>query len=148
MRIEQFIERHHATLSRQGGVQASFRRGRGPYYRVVCREDGKQLTCYVGNDFAKVESVRRALAELRRPRVLARLHRRVESDLRRHLRRAKQRLAAELAEAGLHLKGYEVRGWRAASLGSSAWAGLGPQQLSPVATRAGPAPYVLSEVVR
>jgi len=114
MRIEQFVRAHGAALARQGSVQPSYRKGCGPYFRLVCREDGRQETCYIGHDPEKVEAVREMLTRLRRPRVLALLHRQIEQDIRRRLRRAKRQLAADLRTVGLRIKGYEVRGWRTA----------------------------------
>ena len=114
MRIEQFVRAHGAALARQGSVQASYRHGYGPYFRLVCRENGRQRTCYIGNDPRKVEAVREMLAKLQRPRVLALLHRQIEQDIRRRLRHAKRQLAADLRTVGLYFKGYEVRGWRTA----------------------------------
>jgi hypothetical protein len=128
-------------LARQGSVQGSWRfyhgRRRGPYFRLVWREGGRQESLYLGADRALAEEVRRALAELQAPlreqRALDRLRTLARAALKRH----KRDLDRELRRRGAYLKGYEIRGRRRGAGPGPSPAGNGPGRAKEE-TRGGP----------
>ena len=103
-------------FARQGYVAAGYRRrgGKtfGPYYSLRYRENGQQRSIYLGRQRERVEQVRRALAVVQRPWIQRRTPNRLTRSIRASLRVHKQRLDALLRPLGLHLKVFEVRGWR------------------------------------
>jgi len=102
-------------FSRQGSVQASYRRygGRvlGPYYRVLYRDGGGLRSIYIGAEEGLAEDVRRLLEELQQERREELEFERCFRTLRRRVREAKARLDRDLRRLGLYMKGFEVRGW-------------------------------------
>lgn len=114
--VEAFLARHGEVLKRQGVVVATFRhrdgRRLGPYYRLVCRTEGRQISVYLGPPGPLVEDVRRRVAALQAPLVAARRRGHVRLALRRQAAVARRELDAELKPRGLYRKGNEVRGWR------------------------------------
>jgi hypothetical protein len=130
-----------ALFSRQGSVQESWRfyhgQRRGPYFRLVWRQGGKQQSLYLGADRALAEEVRRALGELQAPlreqRALDRLRTLARAALKQH----KRDLDRELRRRGAYLKGYEIRGRRRGAGPGPAPAGAGPGRAKEE-TRGGP----------
>jgi hypothetical protein len=104
---------HPALFAAQGSVVATWRthRGRrlGPYFQVSYRDGLRQRWIYLGRSDELARKVRGLLAEAqhrqRQRRLLASLQRQVRSSLAR----SKARLKQDLAEKGIHLKGFEFR---------------------------------------
>ena len=113
-RVKARIAARAALFATQGSVVATWRtyRGRrlGPYYRLIYREDGRQRSIYLGRCPELAGRVRRVLEHLQRPRRERRRLARVAAQVRRSLRRWKDRLAAALAPWGIVVKGFEFRG--------------------------------------
>jgi hypothetical protein len=129
-------------FSRQGSVVASWRRRGtrtyGPYYRLAYRDAGRQKSIYLGCEDAApaarpapslVQEVRRRLALLQTPRRRCRVLDRLRRHISAALRIQKIRLNIQLRPLGLHLKGFEVRGWRTAPLRYA------PRTVRPIAPR-------------
>jgi hypothetical protein len=103
-------------LAREGNVAARWRgkgsRKMGPYFELRYREGGKIRSIYLGRDGPLVAETRRLLAALQEPRKDAEAHalarRRIKTSLRRH----KAELNRYLQRVGLHMKGWELRGWK------------------------------------
>ena len=118
-RKEAILKRIHAlrpVLSRQGEVVAGWRvyRGKklGPYYRLTYRQEGRAHCVYLGRWSGLVQKVRRLLDQWQEPLRRQREWTRMRQSVKTSLGANKLRLATELAQAGLRLQGYEVRGWR------------------------------------
>ena len=110
------IESSPDVFSRQGSVVATWRsyagRKLGPYFRLVYRRDGRQLSVYLGRAGQLVDRVRAALAKLKQPLRRHRTLVRLQKQVRASLRLEKARLNQILGKWGLHLKGFELRGPR------------------------------------
>lgn len=115
-RVWRYLTDNAVELSRGGAVVASWRvyRGRrlGPYFRLTCRTDGKQRSCYLGTDTELADQVREELRRLQAPLVAERKLNGHRRSLRRELGRLRRLLDRELQACGLWLQGGEVRGWR------------------------------------
>jgi len=113
---EAFLARHGELLKRQGAVVATYRRRNdrrvGPYYRLVCRCEGRQISVYLGPTGPLVEDVRRRLADLQTRHIAEQRLRRTRRALRRQAAEVRRDFDAELRSLGLYRKGNEVRGWR------------------------------------
>ena len=105
-------------MSRQGVVQEFYRtRNRdhcGPYFRIVFRQNGHQRTFYLGTDGDLVELARAELERLQRPRKEDLDRRQRLRDYVAVLRETRRQIRALLKERDLQLKGWELRGVRAA----------------------------------
>ena len=117
-RIFRFLGARRPLLAVQGAIVASWRtyRGRrlGPYYRLAYREKGRQRSLYLGCCLELVQHVRDALGEiqgrLREGQVMSRLI----HTAKEHLAAWKDHLRRQLATIGIEMKGFEMRGVRAA----------------------------------
>ncbi|MBN2579095.1 MAG: hypothetical protein JXB10_08900 [Pirellulales bacterium] len=104
------------VLARQGAIVASWQtyRGRklGPYYRLAYRAEGRQRSIYLGKSKTVLRQVRRLLKKIQEPiktrRTLRRAHKAFQAVKKEQ--HARSRIA--LREAGLDLRGYDLRGWR------------------------------------
>lgn len=103
----------------QGSVVASHRRRRtqsyGPYYRLAYRDGGRQCSIYLGREGPLVEQVRQALGRLQQNRLQHQTLERMRRQVQASLRVQKLRVNTLLHPLGLHMKGFETRGWRAMS---------------------------------
>jgi len=110
------IRRVASAVAMGGSIVETWRtyRGRrlGPYCRLAYRESGIQRSIYVGSDPQLVAAAREILAELQADERARRMVQRLQSATRASLRAAKTDWEGELARVGLHLQGFEVRGWR------------------------------------
>ena len=110
------IQAQPGLFLRQGAVVATWRntgtRRIGPYYRLDYHEGRRLRSIYLGRDGPLVEAVRRALAAVQAPWQSQRLDRRLRRRTLASLRCHKGLLDRRLRALGLHLKGFEVRGWR------------------------------------
>ncbi|MBN8626595.1 MAG: hypothetical protein J0M17_13990, partial [Planctomycetes bacterium] len=101
---EAFLARHGERLKRQGAVVATYRRRDdrrvGPYYRLVCRCEGRQISVYLGAAGPLVEEVRRRLADLQGARTAARRRWHVRRALRRQAAAVRRDFDAELRPLG------------------------------------------------
>ena len=115
-KVERFLREHERLLRQQGAVVETWRdyQGRrlGPYYRLVCREAGRQRTFYLGTDPELVAEVRRRLKQLQSPGRDERHLRRQRQIMRRELARCRAAWQRELKRVGLSLRGRHVCGWR------------------------------------
>jgi hypothetical protein len=109
-------------FAQQGSIGAYWRRRGpktyGPYYRLRYRDGQSSRTIYLGRQSPLVDHVRQTLQTLQKPlqqrRALNQLHRQIRDTLRIDRRHVDVRLRS----LGLHLKGFEVRGWRTSPLHS------------------------------
>jgi hypothetical protein len=105
----------------QGSVVAGWRayRGRrlGPYFRLACRDRGRQRSIYLGRCAELARRVLELLAGLQRGLRERRLFARLKAQVRTSLRRWKVGLKQPLAVRGIQLKGFEFRGVRRALMG-------------------------------
>ena len=100
----------YEALQRNGSVEAQYRRGRGPYYRLRFRRgDGKQRVRYIGRDARLARAIEARLRQLQQPLRRQRELRQLDAQARRLLRRTKQRLQPQLRGAGRHFHGFAVR---------------------------------------
>jgi len=114
--VQNLLAAHPELFARQGTIHATWRQrgGRrlGPYYSLRYRLEGQQCSVYLGSSKRLAVQVRRLLREWQQPRrtrlAVARHRAAVKQSFRNH----QQRLAEELSQLGLQLKGNEVRGWR------------------------------------
>ena len=117
--VERFFAVHHNLLAEQGAVVTTYRhrggRRLGPYYKLACRSNGRQVAVYLGVDDDLIGRVRELLAQLQQTRAERVRLGTVRRILRQHSKAARQQLDAELRPLGLYRKGYEIRGWRTAS---------------------------------
>ena len=117
-RALRLIAEQPALFLRQGSVEASFRRygGRrlGPYFRLRYEEAGRCRRVYLGRDERLAAQVRQALAAIRCQADPLRFHRLLRKKIRLSMRLDKTALDARLRAFGLRLKGFELRGSRAA----------------------------------
>ncbi len=112
-----FIDEHRAILACQGSLVATWRQRAatrtGPYFLLVVRDaQGRRPSVYLGVASPLVEEVRGQLARLQSPLRERRISCRVQRQLRRELRHARQELDRNLAPTELRRKGSEIRGWR------------------------------------
>lgn len=118
-----FIMANREIFSRQGSVVATWRtyhgRRMGPYFRLAYRDSGRQRSVYLGRSRELADRVREMLHTLQAPLAEHRKWNRLRAQARVELRRVKSLWAGELANFGLHLKGYEIRGWRNADRSGS-----------------------------
>jgi hypothetical protein len=122
--IKRWIEAHRDLLSRQGTVVESYRnyRGRklGPYYKLAYRDrDGRQRALYLGTSAELAQQVRALLRKCQAGMHEQRKMHQLRKVAREKLKEAKKVLSDELADRGLRLQGYEVRGWRGLSNGGA-----------------------------
>lgn len=114
--VARFISEHESDLVRQGSIISNYRlrhgRRLGPYFKLVCRRDGRQRSVYLGSDVIFREEVRMQLerlqASVRRWRALEA----ISQAVRARARLARRTLSIELAKHGLVTHGHEIRGWR------------------------------------
>ena len=103
------IRRVASAVAMGGSIVETWRtyRGRrlGPYCRLAYRESGIQRSIYVGSDPQLVAAAREVLAELQADERARRMVQRLQSA-------TQTSWEGELARVGLHLQGFEVRGWR------------------------------------
>lgn len=137
------IDQRPRLFAQQGAVVATWRKYKdrrlGPYWRLVYREGGRQRTVYLGRFGPLVRQVRARLRNLQAYRDMRRAIDRSIRAAKAALRDARRDLARHLRRWGLHLAGYEVRGWRSSAIG---WAmklvrpfecvPLGPQPYFPL----------------
>jgi hypothetical protein len=111
-----FLEQHSAALQRQGVIQAFDRprggRRYGPYFRVVFRDHERQRTFYLGRPSELVDLAREQLARLQQRRRQQLAGRRRMAAFRGTMRGFRAQIKTLLAERGLDLKGWELRGTR------------------------------------
>jgi len=122
-RIIEFISEHTEIFSRRGAVVETWReyagRRQGPYFSLIFRQAGRQRSLYLGSDPQLADEVRKLLKRAQAPLRERRVRERCRAGMEAELRRYKAAVDAELRPYGLHLKGWEVRGWRAA--GAAVW---------------------------
>ncbi len=110
------IRANPAMFSRQGTVVPGWRRRghlrMGPYYRLCYRDGRRVRSIYLGRDGPLLEQVRQALAAVQGPWQHRRDYQRQRREIVASLRAHKSLLDRRLRLLGLHLQGYEVRGWR------------------------------------
>ena len=110
------IRQAASAVATAGSIVETWRtyRGRrlGPYFRVAYREAGIQKSIYIGNNAELIAAARGLLAELQADERARRMVQRLQLATRASLRAAKTAWEGELARVGLHLQGFEVRGWR------------------------------------
>lgn len=115
-RVLDWIAANNATFARQGTVVESWRiyQGRrlGPYFRLACRVSGKQRSIYLGTDIELANEVRGLLAALQSPHHQRQELARARTAIKNSLAAEKEELRRQLAQVGLHLKGFEIRGMR------------------------------------
>lgn len=116
--IDAFFESYGPVLAKSGSIVGSYRqhgnRRSGPYYRLTCRDAGRQRSVYLGVEASLVELVGERLAMLQRVIRHDRQIRAARKAVRRQSAAAKLLLDHELAIQGLVRKGSELRGWRTA----------------------------------
>lgn len=142
-RVERLLAEQPARFSRQGTVVATWRvvagERHGPYYSLRYRDGGRQCSLYLGSSATLAESVRQLLECRQRVRRehLALTHARsvVKASLRQHKRLWRR----HLEQAGLSLKGYEIRGWKQFHIDSNRLSVDGSDDQLPSATAARPA---------
>ncbi len=70
--VERFFAVHHNILAEQGAVVTTYRnrggRRLGPYYKLACRSNGRQVAVYLGVDDDLIGRVRERLAQLQQTR--------------------------------------------------------------------------------
>ena len=117
--IRDFILDHRDIFQGQGCVACGWRSYRGhrlgPFFTPRFRVHGRQSAVYLGRSFELAERVKTLLREIQQERQFARLRRQARAELRK----CKERWAEDLAALGLSLKGFEVRGWRGATVAGS-----------------------------
>lgn len=110
------IRQAASAVATAGSIVKTWRtyRGRrlGPYYRIAFRDAEVQKSIYIGSDPELATAARTLLAELQAGERARRVVRRLQVASRASLRAAKTAWERELERAGLHLQGFEVRGWR------------------------------------
>lgn len=114
--LTRWIESQPEIFSRQGAVVSTWRmyRGqkRGPYFQLKFRAEGRQDSVYLGRAQKLATGVQDVLKALQAPRRARRRDALAHDRLRAGLRQVKKAWGQELAQHGLQLKGFEVRGWR------------------------------------
>lgn len=114
--VARFISEHANDLVWQGSIINSYRlrQGRrlGPYFKLVCRRDGRQRSVYLGNDAVFREEVSLQLERLQAPVLRGRALEALSQTVRAQARLAGRMLDRELAKHGLVRQGHEIRGWR------------------------------------
>lgn len=117
-RVERFFSDYAGPLRRQGAVVATYRSRdglrSGPYYKLTCRIDKRQVAVYLGAADDFVSEVRNRLAQLQEEKQLNTRIRKLRNALRHDARVARRALDAELEQYGLRRQGNEIRGWRRA----------------------------------
>mgnify|MGYP001822381307 CR=1 FL=1 len=117
-RIESFLRRHQALFATQGSVVATWRvyrnRRLGPYFQVVYRQAVGQRDIYIGRSQELADRLRRLLDQFQGAHRERRLFKRLQTQARASLRRAKAQLKELLALRGIEMKGFEFRGVRRA----------------------------------
>jgi len=117
-RIESFLRRHRPLFATQGTVVATWRvyrnRRLGPYFQIVFRQAGRQRALYIGRSKEMADRLRRLLDLFQGVHRTRRLFKRLQTQARASLRRAKVQLKKLLALRGIQLKGFEFRGVRRA----------------------------------
>jgi hypothetical protein len=115
-RVERLISDNRKLFSRQASVVATWRtvgeRRLGPYYSLRYRNGRRQRSVYLGESAELAVEVRGLIAAAKRARreqlALRRMRSAVKASLRDHMNDVRH----QLAQIGLTLKGFEVRGWR------------------------------------
>jgi len=117
-RIESFLHQHQTLFATQGTVVATWRvyrdRRLGPYFQIVYRQAGRQRALYIGRFREMADRVRRLLDRFQAVHRKRRLSKRLQTQARASLRRAKAQLSKMLARRGIRMKGFEFRGVRRA----------------------------------
>jgi hypothetical protein len=111
-----WIQANPGLFARYGTLIIDWRRRGdrrcGPYYRLRYRDGRRVRSIYLGRDGPLVEQVRQALAAAQGPWQRRRDYQRQRREIVASLRAHKGLLDRRLRLLGLHLQGYEVRGWR------------------------------------
>ena len=117
-RIFGFLDARRPLLAVQGAIVATWRtyRGKrlGPYYRLAYREKGRQRSLYLGCCVELVERVRDAMGEIQGRLREGQVMRRLIHTAKETLSACKDHLRRQLATIGIQMKGFEMRGVRAA----------------------------------
>ena len=116
----QLLDARPDVFRRQGYVVATYRRRNGktfgPYYVLNYRENGRQLSVYLGRPGSLVDEVRQKLHDLQSSLAQYRQITHLQRHARVALRAEKAKLDTLLRPYGLRMKGFEVRGWRFSTL--------------------------------
>ena len=97
------------VLKQQGFVAAEYRHGRGPYFKLRYRINGRQRVVYLGTNVQLADEIRQELAQLQAGRRGERKLARLTDEAHDVLRKSKQRLEEELRRLGLKFHGYAIR---------------------------------------
>lgn len=97
------------ALKQQGFVAAEYRKGRGPYFKLRYRVNGRQRVVYLGTDARLADEIRRELAQLQADRRGYRKLACLTEEAYDVLRNSKQRLEVELSRLGLKFHGHAIR---------------------------------------
>lgn len=116
--VECFFVAHSDVLAEQGSVVATYRRRGdrklGPYHKLACRIEQRQVAIYLGTDADFIDQVRERLSRLQQARSERLRMSAVRRAFRRQARAVQRELDVELSTRGLFRKGHEIRGWRTA----------------------------------
>ena len=102
-------DRELAALARQGFVASERLPSGNPCYKLRFRCDGRQRVCYLGQIPEFADYVRDQLAQHQRPAELRRQITHLPRETARAVRQLKREFAEQLAAAGLHFHGLELR---------------------------------------
>lgn len=141
-RVERLMAEQPARFSRQGTVVATWRvvagERRGPYYSLRYRDGGRQRSLYLGSSATLAELVRQLLECRQRVRREHRALTHARIVVKASLRHHKRLWRRHLEQAGLSLKGYDIRGWKHFRVDSNRMSVDGSDGQLPSATAARP----------
>jgi hypothetical protein len=122
-RVLELIAAQPALFARQGAVVAMWQsyRGRrlGPYYAFNYRRAGRLISIYLGVESPAIEQIRQSLDKLQRAWRERRQMQRLRRQALASLRMDRLSIGRQLSPLGLHLQGWEFRGWRTSGLRST-----------------------------
>jgi len=114
------LEAQPALFTKQGSVVETWRvyRGQklGPYYRLAFRDGGRQSSIYLGTCKERANQIRAVLVSLQNSTILKNTVKRARAQVCSQLRQHKKDWEKLLQKHGLHLQGFEVRGWTKADV--------------------------------
>lgn len=104
-----FTQEQWTSLARQGNVTAEYRNGRGPYYKLRFRVQGKQVVRYLGICKNLAAKIAQELEDLQENHHLALRLNRLVKVARISLRDTKQMMLPTVEAAGFHFHGMAIR---------------------------------------
>lgn len=98
-----------AALAQQGFVVAEYREGRGPFFKLRFRRDGKQIVRYLGQSPDVAAAIRHELDVLRQDHQRLRRLLRWQAAARLAIRNSKAALQKHLGGTAYYYHGFAIR---------------------------------------